>query len=542
MSIFRMEPRATRQTDPVGSVKDSPTPLGQRHDAHSTPLLQRATQGAAHFDHDFSRIPVHRAEPAARWRPLTSPGSGAPLDIKARERFEPGLGASLANVRVHADEQAAASAEALGAEAYTVGHHIIFGAGRYRPDSTEGQRLLAHELTHVVQQQGRAPVTSALPVSSPDAAAEREASRAAEALAAGRPVSFALRPSPPAIYRQPRQQQRADRFLPNEKAQLKRMGRGELDDLIDQIIADGRFHRVRQQTIDGVEHVWEVKTAIVELSEKEQMEGASFGGALTPETVVTSPDGKKKTHQFTYILRGGRASSIESALHELIHLRINIDRTLPAKERSSFYSGYSQLTEMTEVMGGTKFGAGGDIGKKSSYGALSIVAGNWEQVSFVLRKIEALRTFYIGQDANAEKRFDSKPENTPAALIEFIVHEKYVTQTAARAVSPTGSAPSNETVANRYKRMVDGRFFGLLAEPTQTRINSSPVGIRQRNDMVEELGLAIRRLYDALDKSLAQAREFEKNPPKPPADMKPSRTYEPRPLGIGGNPIPAPLE
>ena len=456
--------------------------------------------------------------------------------------MEPGLGASLANVRVHADEQAAASAEALGAEAYTVGHHIIFGAGRYRPDSTEGRRLLAHELTHVVQQQGRAPATSVLPVSSPDAAAEREAGHAAEALAAGRPVSLAPRPTPPAIYRQPRQQRRADRFLPNEKTQLKRMGRGELDDLIDQIIADGRFHQARQQTIDGVEHVWEVKTEIVELSEKEQMEGASFGGALTPETVVSSPDGKKKTHQFTYILRGGRASSIESALHELIHLRINIDRTLPAEERSSFYSGYSQLMEMTEVMGGTKFGAGGDVGKKSSYGALPIVSGNWQQVSLVLRKIEALRTFYIGQDASAEKKFDSKPEYTPAALIEFIVHEKYVTQTAAGAVSPTGSAPSNETVANRYKRMVDGRFFGLLAEPAQTRINSSPAGSRQRNDMVEELGLAIRRLYDALDKSRAEAHEFEKNPPKPPADMKPSRTYEPRPLGIGGNPIPAPLE
>lgn len=75
-----------------------------------------------------------------------------------------------------------------------------------------------------------------------------------------------------------------------------------------------------------------------------------------------------------------------------------------------------------------------------------------------------------------------------------------------------------------------------------------PASTRHRSVVSNEMTwwkswvLAIRQLYDVLDKSLAQAREFKRNPPKPPARHEASRTYEPRPLGIGGDPIPAPLE
>lgn len=66
--------------------------------------------------------------------------------------MEPRLGHDFSGVRVHADGQAAASARSLGARAYTVGADIAFGRGEYAPETTEGRRLLAHELTHVVQQ------------------------------------------------------------------------------------------------------------------------------------------------------------------------------------------------------------------------------------------------------------------------------------------------------------------------------------------------------------------------------------------------------
>jgi hypothetical protein len=80
------------------------------------------------------------------------PASGRPLDPATRAFFEPRFGYDFGRVRVHADANAAESAESLGALAYTAGPNIAFGAGQYRPGTGSGQRLLAHELAHVVQQ------------------------------------------------------------------------------------------------------------------------------------------------------------------------------------------------------------------------------------------------------------------------------------------------------------------------------------------------------------------------------------------------------
>jgi hypothetical protein len=72
--------------------------------------------------------------------------------------MESRFGKDFSRVRVHADAQAAKSAQEVNALAYTVGHDIVFGAGRYSPGTSSGQHLLAHELTHVVQQRaGLAP-------------------------------------------------------------------------------------------------------------------------------------------------------------------------------------------------------------------------------------------------------------------------------------------------------------------------------------------------------------------------------------------------
>lgn len=73
--------------------------------------------------------------------------------------MEDRFGHNFSNVRVHSDPVAAHSASAVNAHAYTVGSQIVFGAGRYDHTSAEGQRLLAHELTHVVQQSGAAGVS-----------------------------------------------------------------------------------------------------------------------------------------------------------------------------------------------------------------------------------------------------------------------------------------------------------------------------------------------------------------------------------------------
>ncbi|CAG0963931.1 hypothetical protein METP1_00867 [Methanosarcinales archaeon] len=77
---------------------------------------------------------------------------GQPLPESTRAFFEPRFGYDLSRVRVHADSQAAESARTVNARAYTLGQDIMFGAGEFSPGTSEGQRLMAHELTHVVQQ------------------------------------------------------------------------------------------------------------------------------------------------------------------------------------------------------------------------------------------------------------------------------------------------------------------------------------------------------------------------------------------------------
>jgi len=79
-------------------------------------------------------------------------GSGHSLAGGVRSFFEPRLGHDFAAVRVHTDGRASESASSIGARAYTVGRDIVFGAGHYAPDTASGRWLLAHELTHVVQQ------------------------------------------------------------------------------------------------------------------------------------------------------------------------------------------------------------------------------------------------------------------------------------------------------------------------------------------------------------------------------------------------------
>jgi Domain of unknown function (DUF4157) len=84
-------------------------------------------------------------------------GGGQPLDDGTRTSMESAFGQSFEGVRVHTDDQASKSAESVGANAYTVGSDVVFKSGQYDPGSSAGQRTIAHELSHVVQQ-SRGPV------------------------------------------------------------------------------------------------------------------------------------------------------------------------------------------------------------------------------------------------------------------------------------------------------------------------------------------------------------------------------------------------
>jgi hypothetical protein len=121
-------------------------------------------------------VPVHRQEapgaapgvtpgitPAVEANVQILQGQGSPLPRATREFFEPRLGADFSQVRVNTGPRADATARSLGARAFAVGPSISFAAGEFAPASREGQHLLAHELTHVVQQDG-APRRPSAPV------------------------------------------------------------------------------------------------------------------------------------------------------------------------------------------------------------------------------------------------------------------------------------------------------------------------------------------------------------------------------------------
>jgi hypothetical protein len=125
----------------------------------------------------------------------------AELDPQLRENFGRRFGADFSAVRVHADRDSAATAVRLGAAAYTTGHDIVFGPG-FSPHTADGQRLLAHELAHVVQLGGGQLAGVTAGVSQPSDLAEVDADRAARTiLDGGRPAGLGPA-SVPAVLRQ----------------------------------------------------------------------------------------------------------------------------------------------------------------------------------------------------------------------------------------------------------------------------------------------------------------------------------------------------
>lgn len=142
---------------------------------------------------------LREAPPAVR---ETLSSAGEPLDEGTRREMQRRLGHDFRRVRVHRDDQAAASAQTVQARAYTVGRHVVFGAGEYAPTSSGGRALLAHELAHVVQQEGAPETRGSIPVEPADTPRERAAERVEKQLngaAGGGPARTAVqRQGPPA--------------------------------------------------------------------------------------------------------------------------------------------------------------------------------------------------------------------------------------------------------------------------------------------------------------------------------------------------------
>jgi hypothetical protein len=120
---IKTRPEACSAIKPASKINSQPCSIHEARDEEVSPLV-----------HEALRTP------------------GQPLDAVTRNFMEPRFGHDFSKVRVHTDTKAAESARAVNALAHTVGHHVVFGAGQYRPGILSGHKLIAHELTHVVQQ------------------------------------------------------------------------------------------------------------------------------------------------------------------------------------------------------------------------------------------------------------------------------------------------------------------------------------------------------------------------------------------------------
>jgi hypothetical protein len=123
-------------------------------------------------------LPDGRAHPDVESAIAQTRGGGQRLDDNSREKIGGALGDSLDDVKVHTDDHANSLANSVSARAFTTGSDVYFAKDEYNPGSSGGQELLAHELTHVVQQRD-ASSAGPLTVSQPGDALENEAEAAA---------------------------------------------------------------------------------------------------------------------------------------------------------------------------------------------------------------------------------------------------------------------------------------------------------------------------------------------------------------------------
>lgn len=214
---------AKEKARPVNSVRESPSAVqsintlqnqvGNR--AVQRMLVQRSGDGAFELDDDTAgRINQQR-------------GAGQALDTGVQRQMGGAMGHDFGGVRVHTSGEAHHLNEQVGAVAFTTGSDIFFREGAYNPGSSSGQELLAHELTHVVQQSsGAVPGGDKMTVNAPGDSFEQEADATARS-ALSQPVQRAAMPEDDEL--QMKRLQR-DAMPDDDELQMKRLQRDAIPD------------------------------------------------------------------------------------------------------------------------------------------------------------------------------------------------------------------------------------------------------------------------------------------------------------------------
>ena len=300
--------------------------------------------------------------------------AGQPLDSATRTFMEPRFGHHFSHVRVHTDAKAAESARQLNALAYTVGRDVVFAAEQYAPHTTSGRHLLAHELTHTIQQNVNGSRDwGALALGDSTDAAEQEADAVGKRVMAGAHARVALSSSGLAV-----QRQTPGSDTENKPAEKKDAG---------EIIAEG-FKTVAEQASDNNP---QVKKFVIDPIKKqltgqwnrlgpgEKAAGIGFGVAtlgLAGGALLSDPSGRKQLEgvnlavpltlipympltSFKYALPSGdspekRLLRFETSFKadDLINLRTE-GRGLPKMALSvNLQWGYDPVTDNMRILGG----------------------------------------------------------------------------------------------------------------------------------------------------------------------------------------------
>jgi len=202
-------PPAARKDTAAHDTSAEPAALlrGARLDPATVLRLQRSSgnasvaalvEGQSALQRAESSLPLGKDEEHSPVLDVVGRGGGRPLEPELRSDMEQRLGHDFDDVRVHADGQAGESARSVGAHAYTVGNEVVFQPSTWAPETVDGRRMLAHELTHVVQQRSGpvdgTPTDGGVSVSHPSDRFEQEATRLSEHAVPG--------PAPAGVQRQ----------------------------------------------------------------------------------------------------------------------------------------------------------------------------------------------------------------------------------------------------------------------------------------------------------------------------------------------------
>ncbi len=160
----RVADQVMRMPEPQGELvqRQSGCPECMEQEVIQTkPLTEQITPLVQRQEEEEEEEPIQAKHLPGKSSPVTAGlqsriqsirGGGQPLPQSSRSYFEPRFGTDFSLVRVHTNSQAAETAQSINAKAFTTGRNVVFGAGQYSPETSSGKRLLAHELTHIVQQ------------------------------------------------------------------------------------------------------------------------------------------------------------------------------------------------------------------------------------------------------------------------------------------------------------------------------------------------------------------------------------------------------